>query len=178
MDRHNGTITGFQWRGASAVPKNLCNDYIFVTVASLNVSLKNEPDKDVVFIYQQTADKRGGYWFFLVHALVRLPQALSHSIAAVGGGKKKNSLQDLKFRDLQLYSWKQNYTNYLFLPQMCKQLARQTPTTFHFQHIWNLFILYWISLFFFRQGSFFFLWNGHLIDTLSTGVKMDEFEQL
>lgn len=146
VDWHNGT-TGFQQRKASAVPKNLCNDYVFVTIASLNVSLKNERDKDAVFIYQQTADKREGYWFFFfwVHASVRLPQALSHSIAAVGAGKKKkDSLQDLKWRDLQLYSWKQNYHNYFWL-QMRKQLTRQTPTTFHFQHIWSLFILYRFS---------------------------------
>lgn len=64
-----------------------------MTMPSLNVSLKNAPDKDVVFIYQQTADKRGGYWFFffffVVYGLVWLPEALSHSIATVGGKKKE-----------------------------------------------------------------------------------------
>lgn len=78
-----------------------------MTILSLNVSLKNAPDKDIVFICKQQIKGEAIDYFGVRFG--RPPEAPSHSIATElwEGGKIKNSLQDLKFRDLQLYSWKQ-----------------------------------------------------------------------
>lgn len=96
-----------------------------MTIVSLDVSLKNAPDKDVVFICKQQI-KGEAIDCVLVFGLVRLPEALSHSIATElweGGKRDSNS-------EICSYTGNRNPLKLLYLQQMWSQLATQTPTTF------------------------------------------------